>query len=184
MLILQRNQAQQIDINNSEKLITVLQINAHNITLAINHARSEPEIHTLKIQDTVDITPEITVCLINIKKYTVNIGINAPQHIAIHRAEVLERIKINTQKLTVFQVDAINDHANTVSQSIAANSKTEAIQHFNTQHRTAWLCKPAATELSTPQKHKPYITKKLFKKALHHRPPFNFTLNEADQARA
>jgi carbon storage regulator len=51
---------------------------------------------TRRIGETVTIGQDITVTVLGVKGNQVRIGINAPKDVAVHREEVYERIKNET----------------------------------------------------------------------------------------
>lgn len=54
---------------------------------------------TREVGDTFSIGDDITVQILGITGNQVRLGINAPQHVKIHRAEVFRRIAARLQQL-------------------------------------------------------------------------------------
>lgn len=52
---------------------------------------------TRRVGGTVMIGDEVTVTVLGVRGKQVRVGINAPKHVAVHREEIYERIKRETQ---------------------------------------------------------------------------------------
>jgi carbon storage regulator len=62
---------------------------------------------TRRVGETVMIGDNVTVTVLGVKGNQVRIGVNAPKEVAVHREEIYERIKRETQQGGV--VRSIND---------------------------------------------------------------------------
>jgi carbon storage regulator len=52
---------------------------------------------TRRIGESVNIGDEVQITILGVRGNQVRIGVNAPQHIAVHREEIYERIKQERQ---------------------------------------------------------------------------------------
>ncbi len=53
---------------------------------------------TRKANETLTVGNDVTVTILGIKGNQVRIGVNAPKEVAVHREEVFNRIKTETQQ--------------------------------------------------------------------------------------
>ena len=52
---------------------------------------------TRRVGETVMIGDDVTITVLGVKGNQVRVGINAPKHVAVHREEIYERIKLEQQ---------------------------------------------------------------------------------------
>ncbi len=71
-----------------------------------------------KVGEAITIADDITIKVLEVKGGQVKIGIDAPQHISIHRNEVFEKIMAENKRAaqeTPHDLDALTDVFNTQS---------------------------------------------------------------------
>jgi carbon storage regulator len=71
-----------------------------------------------KVGESITIADNITIKVLEVKGGQVKIGVDAPQHISIHRNEVLDRIEAENKRAaqeTPQDLDALTDVFNTKS---------------------------------------------------------------------
>ena len=188
MLVLTQQKLQQITLNNIT--LTTLSVSKHSATFAVI-GNNEPKAFTLKINEKEELDPGVFVQLLPHSQQCPNysqarLGFDAPNHVRIHRAEVLKRIEEQAMSISVFEVSAqpkpINGYWEPLTQTIAATSKAEAEAHFIKQHPTAeWNQHPiaAATLWTNSNKNQNHpIARKILNKTKHHRPPFNIQIDQ------
>ena len=52
---------------------------------------------TRRVGETIMIGPDVTVTVLGVKGNQVRVGINAPKDVAVHREEIAERIRRETE---------------------------------------------------------------------------------------
>ena len=66
---------------------------------------------TRRVGETVMIGNDVTVTVLGVKGNQVRIGVNAPRDVAVHREEIFERIKRESEEGTISQRPQKNGHA-------------------------------------------------------------------------
>lgn len=104
----------------------------------------ETAIHRTAIGDRLPLTDRINI-LLRLSTYNqVQLGITAPQHIPVHREEVLARIMKAVRKLSIYEIwaDPKDQQSPAIHTYIVARDQTEALAHFSHQFDREWLISP------------------------------------------